>query len=775
MKNEIELLSPAGNIKSFDAACAGGCNAIYMGLPNFNARAMAENFSKDEYINCILKAHILNIKVYLTLNTLLFDDELEEALKLVLELYNVGLDAVIVQDIGLAMKIHELLPDLPLHASTQMSVYSLNQVKFLKEKGFKRVVLARELNIDEIEFISKNTDIELEVFVHGALCVSYSGQCLMSALIGSRSANRGKCAQPCRMRYSLIDSNENVLQKSKYLLSKKDTYGLEYIGKLKEIGVHSLKIEGRNKLPEYVYLTTKKYRKYIDNCKFAIEESDEKELLQIFNRSGRCTNYLDGIKKEESITLTTPKNTGLFLGKVLDQRKEFIKVKLEEDIDLHDGIEIYNEDKNEFSTIVTCIKDDFFNVINKKSNIGKYVWLGDIGKKVSIGSNIYKTSSASLNQCCREEISDITKFDRRKILLDVEFKLNKNPKYTLLLNNKKIVVEENYLITSSISKSISIDDIKNNLLKDKDYLFQFEINNYIIDNNIYIPISVLNELRRNMAKTVEDSFLIKKNINIDTSLKLKEQLRNVDEKSLKNEKASLFIYKYNEDICYDEEYIKSKNLNSLKRIYIDISAFYNDLGKLRRIVNKYNNLEIFVNISNIVGKKIDKFITEEVENIIKCGIKGFLLGSFAYIELLKQYKEKYNLIFIADYSLNITNSLSAMFMKNNSFDSITPSYELSILDMKNISKIIPIEIISDKMTVMTSRYCILSSFLRDKKLDVCSRPCQKDNYKLKDEYNFTYEIYTDSIDCISRLVRIIRNIDINENGFYNIDTIRHII
>ena len=206
----IELLAPAGNEDSFKAAVNAGANAVYMGLGKHNARVMAKNFTLESYIDCINYAHIRGVKVYLTLNTLVLDEEIKEALELLAKLYEVGLDAVLVQDIGLARLIHKVFPKLDLHASTQMSVYSLKQVEYLKTLGFKRVVLARELSLEEIKYITSNTDVEIEVFTHGALCVSVSGQCLMSLAIGTRSANRGACAQPCRMPYTLYKENEKI-------------------------------------------------------------------------------------------------------------------------------------------------------------------------------------------------------------------------------------------------------------------------------------------------------------------------------------------------------------------------------------------------------------------------------------------------------------------------------------------------------------------------------------------------------------------------------------
>lgn len=323
-ENKIELLAPAGNIDSFKAAINSGADAIYMGVDRFNARNMAKNFSLEEYIECIMYAHILNVKVYLTLNTLIYDNEVKDALEMVVKLYSAGLDGVIVQDIGLASLIHKVIPKLPLHASTQMSIYNLEQVKYLEKLGFKRVVLARELTLNEIEYICKNTSLEVEIFVHGALCMCYSGQCVLSQVIGGRSANRGNCAQPCRMKYTLCNKRGKIVE-NRYLLSKKDIFGLDFLQRLLDIGVKSLKIEGRNKTPEYVAGITKTYRKYIDDMlskkAVKIKDYDKKYVMQIFNRDGMSYGYLDGVRYKESITENIPKNTGGIFRKSYSSKK----------------------------------------------------------------------------------------------------------------------------------------------------------------------------------------------------------------------------------------------------------------------------------------------------------------------------------------------------------------------------------------------------------------------------------------------------------------------
>jgi len=773
----IELLSPAGNIESFEAALKGKANAIYMGLENFNARAMAENFSIDDYKKCILKAHILNVKIYLTINTLIFDNEVEDALKIVLELYNVGLDAVIIQDIGLATKIHELVPDLPLHASTQMSVYSLEQVKFLESTiGFKRVVLAREITFDEIKYIKENTNIELEVFVHGALCVSFSGQCLMSKMIGDRSANRGSCAQPCRKRYSIVDKNNNVLVKPAYILSKKDTYGLEYINKLKDIGITSLKIEGRNRTPEYVYTVTSTYRKYLDENKTQIEISDVKSIMQVFNRSGLCKNYLENVKKEESISYKTPKNTGIYLGKVYSTKKDYIKLKLEENIDIHDGIEIYTKEGKLVSTIVTCIRDENYNIVNHEMKKGEYVFLGDIKGKVNKDDLIYKTSNSKLNREVQSIIQDNSNYKKREIKVDIFASLNEKIKYTFEINNKKIEVLSDDICEKSENKSLSKLDFENNFAKNHDSLFELKINKFDIENNLFIKVSVLNSLRIKLLNKLGEEFIIDRKIDIKKLISnslSKEKRNNEKENNLQDNNNSLFVYDYDENINYIKYYEKFDDKRKLSRLYINILYGYNNIDKIGSIIEKYKNLDVYLYIPNVVLKNGEEYINKNIDSIIKLGIKGFVLSSYHFYNLIIKYKEKYNLKLVADYKLNISNAISCKFIKDLGFDALMPSIETDEDTINNMKKIMNLEILKNKVTVMTTRYCVLSSFLRDKNNKKCSMPCLKNKYKLMDERNYTYDIYASYIDCISDYVRSYKssysdNINNNFSNRYSI-------
>ena len=257
-----ELLSPVGDFECLKAAVQNGADAVYFGASSFNARASAKNFDEIELKNVINYAKLRNVKTNLTLNTLIKNNEFSEAVKIASYAYKCGIDAIIVQDLGLAKFLIDNFPDLPIHASTQMTVHNIDGVKLLEELGFSRVVLARELSLNEIENICKNSNIEIETFIHGALCISYSGRCLLSSMIGGRSGNRGKCAQPCRLPYELINTTTS-LDKG-YLLSTRDLCTLDFLPDLVNAGVKCFKIEGRMKTPEYVATVTKIYRKYLD-------------------------------------------------------------------------------------------------------------------------------------------------------------------------------------------------------------------------------------------------------------------------------------------------------------------------------------------------------------------------------------------------------------------------------------------------------------------------------------------------------------------------------
>ncbi len=347
VKNNVELLSPAGDFDCVRAAVQNGANAIYLGASSFSARASAKNFALDELKNVIDYAHIRNVKVHLALNTLIKNDEFCDAIHIAEKAYEFGVDAILVQDLGLAVSLINSFPKLPIHASTQMTTHNLGGVKVLERLGAKRVVLSRELSLTEIEYICRNSNIEIETFIHGALCISYSGQCLFSSMVGGRSANRGKCAQACRLPYQLLQ-DEKVVD-SGYLLSPRDLCGLDFLPALIEAGVTSFKIEGRLKSPEYVATVTRIYRKYIDlyfsSNPYEVNMKDRKDLLQVFNRGNFSSGHLDIKPNLNFVFKEKQNNMGIYVGNVANynSKKGHVTLNLNDFLAVGDSITFENE------------------------------------------------------------------------------------------------------------------------------------------------------------------------------------------------------------------------------------------------------------------------------------------------------------------------------------------------------------------------------------------------------------------------------------------------
>lgn len=734
--NKVELLAPAGGYEAFIAAINAGADAVYMGLQNFNARVMTNNFTLKQYKDCIDYAHKRDVKVYLTLNTLLLDDEIKEATSMVYELYKVGLDAVIVQDLGVADLIHKILPDLPLHASTQMSVCTIEQVKALEKLGFQRVVLARELSIDEIKYIKENTNLELEIFVHGALCVSVSGQCLMSALIGDRSANRGSCAGPCRKKYSLYTKQGKCIEKNRYLISKKDIFGLDRIDKLIEIGIESLKIEGRNKTPEYVAGVVKNYRQAINE---GYNKSQDEEVLQLFNRSGKSYGYLDGVRYKKSISELSPKNVGLYLGKIIATKNKYIKIKLEQDIDMHDGIETVGASVK--STIVTCIRDDKFNIINKMAEKGKEVWLGDIDK-VKEGDLIYKTSSSKLNL----ELYNYTKINTKKIKYNVEVSVKENKNISAKADSVEVNIE--YIPEISKTSSVNEDKIKEAFSKTEETSIEFDVTTNI-DEGLFVPVSKLNELRKKIVDGLENKKLIRREVKAIDSI-IQNALKTDENKINTKKEDSLYVYKYDKGKDYIKYYYEKYNKN-LDVLYINAS----DFAIYEQDVLKYlEKCKVYFVIPNVTLKNTTRYIKENIERLCEKGISGILLGNIGFINLCNKLKEKYSLKIIADYSLNVMNKYTANKLKELGVDKVVPLFETDAVDLSSINEVVPIEIVQDMATVMTTRYCVIASFVKDiTQKGKCGAECTKNDYYLLDEQNKKYDVIPDNMDCITRYVR----------------------
>ncbi len=528
MLKKVELLAPAGNYDAFLAAVENGADAVYLGGKLLNARQFAGNFDDEELQKAIDYAHVRGVKILLTLNTLVLDEEMQEAVEYAIKAYEMGVDAFIVQDMGLVSNLKGLMPQIPLHASTQMTTYNFEGVRALEKAGFERVVLARELEIHEISEICKNTALEIEVFIHGALCISYSGQCLMSSLIGGRSGNRGKCAQPCRMHYSMTKDGNNI--KSSYLLSPKDICHIDHLADLINAGVASFKIEGRMKSPEYVATVVSTYRKYLDLLEqeraVMAENSDNAQrvqlknpkvsgpdrhsLLQSFNRGGFSKGYLLGKTGPDMMAYHKPKNWGTYLGTALaqDRSTNSVKLKLENTLGNGDGIEIWSGKTYEESPggIITKIVLDGGKQV-KRANSGDTVWVSVIRGNIEKGSKVYKTSDKEM----LEQAAATYAKPSRKVDIKAAFTMRADelPEITLFDFDGNIVsVKGEVLPDKAVNKPLTGERVSEQLKKMGSTPFNVVELQIDMDKDIVLPISELNNIRRKAAELLEKKRII---------------------------------------------------------------------------------------------------------------------------------------------------------------------------------------------------------------------------------------------------------------------------
>ena len=725
MLKKIELLSPAGDFECLISAVQNGADAVYFGAEKFNARMNGINFAGDELKKAIEYAKLRNVKTYLTLNTLIKNDEFEDAIELLKYAYECGIDGVIMQDLGLARYAIKNFPDMEIHASTQMTVHNVAGVQELKKLGFKRVVLSRELNINEIKDIYEKTKMDLEIFIHGALCISYSGQCLMSSIIGQRSGNRGKCAGTCRLPYELIDKNDNKLLDKGYLLSSKDVCTLDILPKIIETGAMSFKIEGRMKTPEYVGIVTSVYRKYIDlalsDKEYIVDENDKKLLMQVFNRGGFSTGYLDGKLGKDMMYTRQPNHMGIKLGRVLsyNPQKGHIKVKLDEDIILGDSIKI-----NESSCKTSELMKENNNIKNAKK--GDIVTIGRIKGKIKPGDFVYKTVSINIENeikqiCAKENV-------KRKVNCNIEIEIDKPLKLNIIdLNTKKEVEILGSAVQEARTQEISDERIKEQLSKTGGTVF--EINNIKItkSKNAFVTIKEINELRRNALIELEQKILE----TFKRKIKRVYIEENTENKKVSRTKVSLLLNNIKEKFNYN-------NLEEVDRIYIPVNEIV--LTKNKEILKEVSSkVATYIYMPSILRDEHKKIIYKKIDEIIKeYNIKGFVISNLSQIDEFSKYK----LELIGNYTLNLFNNNTAKELEELGISLVIVSPELNKEEIKKINiKQNKEVIVYGRLPLMTSEYCPIGTFKK------CDGLCTKGNYVLKDRMNFEFPIKNNRLNC----------------------------
>lgn len=505
----IEVLSPAGSFESLEAAVKAGADAVYIGGAKFGARAYAQNLPEEEMLRAIDYTHLHDKQLYMTINTLVKPQEFEELYDYLYPYYREGLDAVIVQDMGVAELIRNEFPKLDLHASTQMTVMGVEGAKFLEELGFTRVVPARELSLEEIAEIRMETNLEIETFVHGALCFSYSGQCLMSSMLGGRSGNRGRCAQPCRLPYDLYENKKKINRKNeRYLLSPKDLCLLEIIPDILKAGVNSLKIEGRMKRPEYVAEVTKQYRNYVDRylqqeCKkntkntYHVRKQDLQELKELYNRGGFTKGYYVTHNGCDMMSMERPNHRGFYVGKIEKIRKNQILFVCQTAIHKQDVLEISlgNEQKVELTSPMDAKKGT--QICLNANQI----------RKLRPGMEIYRTRNPKLLQSIKQEILDIEK--KEKIKGIITFCVGKPVMIELTKDNLTISVEGD-IVQKAQKQPLTKEKLIEQVTKTGGTPFLIEIEQIHMNDNGFLPVGVLKKLRRNALERMEEEIICQK-------------------------------------------------------------------------------------------------------------------------------------------------------------------------------------------------------------------------------------------------------------------------
>jgi len=696
----IELLAPVGSLEAFKSALDNGANAIYLAGRKFGAREKA-TFSNDELISIIREAHINEVKVYVTVNTLIYDDEIEDVLEFIDFLYNNDCDAVIVQDLGLITLIHSMYPDFVIHASTQMNTMTLRQASILKEMGVKRIVVARETSIELIKEILEKVKMEVEVFIHGALCVSYSGQCLFSSCLLKKSGNRGECLQLCRLPYSLYKENEKIAD-NEYLLSTKDLNTIHHIKELVDANITSLKIEGRLKSASYVGVVTKSYRtyldKYINQKNFVVENEDYKNLKQVFNREF-TKGYLFNEKNGEITNTHRPNNMGIRIGKVIDVRNNKVFIRLEDTLNQGDGIRIVGSEDVGF--YVNMME---FNKLLVNSASKNQIITINVREKIEVNSVVYKTSDIKLN----EEIEKNSKRKKFPISACVEAFIDSNLKISFKDNlNNVVELTSEYKVIKANNSPTSKEKIEQQIAKLNDtsyYLKNIEIK---CDDMVLIPVSVINEMRRNLVEQLNNK---RSKVN---ARKGKKELK-LDSCMLKSEDFNLKV-KVSDNIQYD-----------VVKEYVDETSIY---------YNKTNNIYPYPRISeNKINVKHDNVLINEIHDI----------------------DETKNMI--ANYYLNCTNIFALYTLYKLGFKRVTLSIEMTknriinlITNYKKYFNVNPnIEVvIYSKTDLMVSKYCLINKCL-GKENKECGE-CIKSKYFLEDRKGYKIPLMRDHF-CNLRLL-----------------------
>lgn len=709
---KIEVLAPAGSFEALEAAINGGCDAVYVGGTMFGARAFANNFDEEELIRAIDYVHLQGKQLFLTVNTIIKNKEMEEQLfRYLKKPYEAGLDAVIVQDMGVLYFVHKHFKGLPIHCSTQMSLTMSKGVNLLKEYGVTRLVTSRELSLQEIRNIRATTDLEIESFVHGALCYSYSGQCLMSSMLGGRSGNRGRCAQTCRMTYELKKDGKTISDPSKpYLLSPRDICTLDIIGDLVDSGIDSFKIEGRMKRPEYTALVSNTYRKYIDlyqslgrkgyeeyiQAHRKEYEEDVNHVLEIYNRGNSSTGYYTCHNGKHMMSTERPNHNGIQVGVVEQVKGKQVVIRVEKELYAQDLLEIRHEQGDTYEyTLKDGVKKGGKLISNYKSNLQFYK-----------GDKVYRTKNKALLEATAERFLE----NNRKVKITGEFvgEINQPMTLTLSLYNQSVTAVGE-CPQKAMKQAASEENIRKQLGKMNATKFEFEQLVVTLGENLFIPNGWLNELRRQAVEQLEDKICqayrreVLPEMLAEKKLAEKEQNTGAIDSNKETEIAVLVSNK--------EQLEVAATMDGVENIYLrtDDYSFKEAVHCVNEVKDSGKNL--FLVMPHIFREETYHSFEEDYRQLNKEELEavvGFVVKSIEEYEFLvsHQLSDKH---IILDYNMHTVNQQTKEFWASKNVTHLTTSVELNAKEMRDLGCEGTDVVVYGHIPLMISAQCLVKN------------------------------------------------------------------
>lgn len=741
---KIEILSPAGSFDSFRAAILSGADAVYAGGNRFGARAFAENFSEQELLEAIDYVHLHGKRFYLTVNTLIKEQEFPELRRYLEPLYRGGLDAAIVQDIGVVSFIRDYFPELEIHASTQMTITGTPGARFLQNQGITRVVPARELSLEEVRHMKAETGMEIECFVHGALCYCYSGQCLMSSMIGGRSGNRGQCAQPCRLPYTAEESKG-------YLLSMKDICTLDLIPDFIEAGIDSFKIEGRMKKPEYVAGVTSMYRKYTDiylkngRKGYKVASEDKEQLMDLFNRGGFHAGYYFRKNGRDMITTKRPNHAGVAAVMTISQKGREISGKALTDLYRGDVIELSGQ-KGNYTFGRDYPKGSVITLPAPK----RY--------RSEAGKIFYRIRSSRLV----EQFSSLEQFGKIKEKIYGILKLSVGKPATLTVwndngnsdtsennmndpeaeNQGKNVNRTTVTVFSEIpavraeKSPLDPERVRRQIEKTGNTDFEFENLEILIEGEVFLPMHQFNELRRKALEALEKKICFRYHRCLQERMTTSEEQKSCRQNHgcPKEQYQSTDSHEDSIEKCFEAEIPVTKlsvlaETESQMNVCLDfpeISRIYADCGmnselfcssSARELCNKFRSrgTEVFLAMPHIFREQTQKRYEQYIQDGMFSEFDGMLVRNYESIQFLKEHG--YSGKRIIDSSLYTLNRRACLFWETNGADGYTLPFELNRQEIERVEGIKAELVLYGHIPVMISAQCVVNTIKGCKKAE----------------------------------------------------------